>query len=122
AVGNIEYGSETRAGSGVFLPYRTQYLGQSTQSGSGILTATSIVDFGQKIINKQTQDLVTTQSSQGDETTLRDLLQRRLLDESGVNIDEEMSHLIVVQTAYAAAARAVTAADEMFRELMNSIR
>ncbi len=122
SVNDVPYGSETRAGSGVFVSYRTQYLGQATQSGSGILTATNIIDFGQKAINKQTQDLVNTQSMQSDETTLRDLLQRRLLDESAVNIDEEMSHLIVVQTAYAAAARAVTAADEMFQELMNSLR
>ena len=43
------------------------------------------------------------------------------MDESAVNIDEELSMLIVIQTAYAAAARAVTAADEMFTELLNAI-
>ncbi len=122
AITDVAYGSETYAGSGVFVPYRTQYLGQAANVGTGILTATNIVDFGQKIVNRQTQDLVETQSRQSDDTTLRDLLQRRLTDESAVNIDEEMSNLIVVQTAYSAAARAVTAADEMFQELMNAFR
>lgn len=122
AISDVLYGSETTAGSGIFVPYRTQYLGAGANTGTNILTATNIIDYGQKIINRQTQDLVVTQSALGDDTTLRDLLQRRLLDESGVNIDEEMSHLIVVQTAYAAAARAVTAADEMFQELLNTFR
>jgi flagellar hook-associated protein 1 FlgK len=44
------------------------------------------------------------------------------LNERGVNVDEELSMLIVVQTAYAAAARAVSAADEMFDELLNAFR
>jgi flagellar hook-associated protein 1 FlgK len=57
-----------------------------------------------------------------DSATLRDLLEERFMNETGVNIDEELSTLIVVQTAYAAAARAVTTASEMFDELLNSIR
>lgn len=121
-ISDVLYGSETTAGSGIFVPYRTQYLGAGANIRTNILTATNIVDYGQKIINRQTQDLVITQSTQSDETTLRDLLQRRLNDESTVNIDEEMSNLIVVQTAYAAAARAVTAADEMFQELLSAFR
>lgn len=122
AIRDVQYGSETTTGSGVFVPYRTQHLGQAANVGSGILAATSIIDFGQKMVNRQTQDLVETQGRQSNDTTLRDLLQRRLTDESAVSIDEEMSNLIVVQTAYSAAARAVTAADEMFQELMNAFR
>ena len=53
---------------------------------------------------------------------MRGIIQRQFSDDSGVNIDEEMSNLIVVQTAYAASARAITAADEMFQELINAIR
>lgn len=118
---DVPYQSETTAGSGIYVGYRTQYLGQAADKGTGILVASNIIDYGQKLINKQTQDLVVMQGRQDDDTTLRDLLQRRLTDETGVNIDEEMSNLIVIQTAYAAAARAVTAADEMFQELLNSL-
>lgn len=121
ALSDVLYSSETRVGSGVFVSYRTQYLGQNASAGTEILAATNIIDFGQKVVNKQTQDLIVVQNRQSDNTTLRDLLQRRLTDDSGVNIDEELSHLIVVQTAYAASARAVTAADEMFQELLNSL-
>lgn len=121
AVTDVPYQSETANGSGVYVSYRTQYLGQAADASTNILAATNIIDYGQKVINRQTQDLIIAQNAQSDDTTLRDLLQRRLIDESGVNIDEEMSNLIVIQTAYAAAARAVTAADEMFDELMNSL-
>ena len=44
------------------------------------------------------------------------------MNDIGVNIDEEMANLIVVQNAYAAAARAVTAASEMFDELLAAFR
>ena len=57
-----------------------------------------------------------------DETSFRDLLSRRLLDESGVNIEEELSNLIVMQTAFAAAARVISAIDEEFQELLNAVR
>lgn len=121
AVVDVAYRSEVSAGSGTFVPFRTQYLGGGANINTNILTSINVVDFAQKAVNAQTQDLITAQNSSADESTLRDILERQLLDESGVNIDEEMSQLIVVQTAYAAAARAVTAADEMFQELLNAI-
>jgi flagellar hook-associated protein 1 FlgK len=122
SVTDVLYGSETTVGSGIYVPYRNQYLGAGVNADTNILTATGLIDYGQKVISRQTQDLVIAQSKESDETTLRDLLQRRMTDESAVNIDEEMSNLIVIQTAYSAAARAVTAADEMFQELLNSFR
>ena len=119
---DVFYESEITAGSNTYAPFRTQYLGPGANIRTGIVTGINILDFGQKMINAQMQDLITVQNQTEDEGTLRDLLQRQLLDESGVNIDEELSHLIIVQTAYAAAARAVTAADEMFQELLNAVR
>ncbi len=122
AVQSVSYQSETENGSGTFVSFRNDNLGPGVNMSTGIVTSNSIIDFSQKVVNKQSQDLILTESRGADEATLRDLLQRQLLDESGVNIDEELSNLIVVQTAYAAAARAVTAADEMFQELLASVR
>ncbi len=121
-VANIEYSSETYQGSGVYVSFRRDYLGPGADISSGILTGQNIIDFGQKMINAQAQDVILNKSQVEDETSMRDLLQERLLNETGVNIDEELSTLIVVQTAYAAAARAVTAADDMFQELLDSFR
>ena len=74
------------------------------------------------MVNEHTQELVLTQSTINDEETLQDLLQEQLSNESGVSIDEELGNLIVVQTAYSAAARVVTAVDELFQELLNAVR
>jgi flagellar hook-associated protein 1 FlgK len=41
---------------------------------------------------------------------------------SGVNLDEEMAHLLQLQQAYSASARLLTAADEMLQELLNAKR
>lgn len=121
-VTNVRYGSETAAGSGNFVSFRTINLGPGANQNSGVLTGTSILDFSQKMVNAHGQDVLLNQSGSKDASTLRDLLEERLLNESGVNIDEELSHLIVIQTAYAAAARAVTAASEMFDDLLNAFR
>lgn len=120
-VANVYYGSETFAGSGVFVGFRSQYLGPEASTKTNLTARTNIIDFGQKIVNAHGQDVVLNESKKQDKTALRDLLSERFLNESGVNIDEELSHLIIIQTAYAAAARAVTAADEMFTELLNAI-
>jgi flagellar hook-associated protein 1 FlgK len=119
---NVPYASETSAGSGIFVSFRRSNLGPGANISSNILTGQNILDFGQKMVNAQAQDIILNDQEASDATTLRDLLNERLLNESGVNIDEELSTLIVIQTAYAAAARAVTAADEMFDDLLNAIR
>lgn len=119
---NVAYRSETSVGSGVFVAFRRDNLGPGADTRTGILTGQNIIDFGQKMINAQAQDIIMNETAMADEDTLRGLLEERLLNESGVNIDEELSMLIVVQTAYAAAARAVSAADEMFDELLNAFR
>lgn len=125
-ISNVLYSSVDEQVAGVdqagTSPFRNQLLGPGADIDTGILTATTITDYAQKVVNKQVQDLVLTDARQGDEATLRDLLQRQLLDESGVNIDEELSNLIVVQTAYSAAARALNAADELFQELLDAVR
>jgi len=121
-ISNISYQSESEAASGLFSPFRENLLGADLSISTNIIGATSLLDFAQKMVNEQTQELVLTQSRITDEETLQDLLQDQLSNESGVSIDEELGNLIVVQTAYSAAARVVTAVDELFQELLNAVR
>lgn len=119
---DVRYQSEIANGSGNFTNFRNRNLGPNAAISTGIFSADNLLDYAQKLINDTSQDYLAAQSAFENEDTLRGIIQRQFTDESGVNIDEEMSHLIVVQTAYAAAARTITAADEMFQELLNSIR
>lgn len=120
-ISNVYYASETFAGSGVFVGFRSQHLGAGVNVSTDLTARGNIIDYGQKVVNSHGQDIVLNDAKKKDSTALRDLIQERFLNETGVNIDEELSTLIVIQTAYAAAARAVTAADEMFTELLNAV-
>ena len=51
-----------------------------------------------------------------------DTLDQRLRDESGVNIDEEMSKLIELENAFAASARVLTTVQNALDEILNILR
>lgn len=123
-VSNVEYQSETDASLPVPIPttqFRTSLLGPGADISTEIIGSSQLIDFAQKMVNQHTQELNSTTNRIADEDTLRELLQRQLLDDSGINLDEELGNLIVVQTAFAASARVVNAVDEMFRELLAAI-
>lgn len=121
-VSSVGYQSETETGSGVFVPFRSNLLGADLSISTNIQGATSLLSFAQKMVNEQTQELILTETRINDEQTLQELLQEQLSNDSGVSIDEELGNLIVVQTAYSAAARVITAVDELFQELLNAVR
>jgi flagellar hook-associated protein 1 FlgK len=126
-VTEVGYGSETSqdisAGttSGQFVSFRENYLGPNAEINTEILGSDSVVDFGQKMINRQSELVVLAEASMDDEETFLEILEGQLLDESGVNIDEEMSNMILIQNAFGASARAVQAINEMFDALLNAI-
>lgn len=101
-------------------PFRSTQLGPGVNMQTGIVSPLTLVEYSQKMVSSQTEDINVVDAAVKDEESFKNLLERQLMDESGVNIDEELSHLIVVQTAYAAAAKTITAIDEMFRELLNA--
>ncbi|MFN3700819.1 MAG: flagellar hook-associated protein FlgK [Alphaproteobacteria bacterium] len=119
-VTSVSYESETSTGSGINLTFRDRLLGPNAAISTGIVGATRLTDFAQKMINQQSSTLISIRNAQEDEQTLRDVLQTQLLNESGVNLDEELANLIVYQTSFSAAARVVKAVDEMFQELLNA--
>ncbi len=116
---DISYRSETEAGSGVFVPFRNELLGSNLGVNTEIISSSTLKDYSQKIINEVSQEIALIESRSADESTLKELLQQQLLDESGVNIDEELGNLIVVQNAYAASARVINVVDEIFQELLS---
>jgi hypothetical protein len=121
---NVQYGSQTD-GSIVppipTLPFRTDLLGPGADISTRLIGSLRLVDFSQKMVNEQSQQVSIIEARSADEKTLQDILNKQVLDDSGVNLDEELGHLIVVQTAYAASARVVSAINELFDELLNAV-
>lgn len=54
--------------------------------------------------------------------TLAEQAQTRRSSVSGVSTDEELTHLIQAQSAYAAASKVVTTADQMMQDLLNMVQ
>ncbi|MEM7650606.1 MAG: flagellar hook-associated protein FlgK [Pseudomonadota bacterium] len=124
-VSNISYGSETDASLIPPIPelsFRENFLGPNADISTGVIGSVSIIDYAQKMVNEHSQELLLTTARIEDETSLKDALETQFLNESGVNLDEELGNLIVVQTAYSASARVLTAVDELFQELLNAVR
>lgn len=102
------------------IAFRTQNLGPGASLSTHISAAVSIVDYSQKMIAAQTADAVTADARQKDEVSYRELIERQFKDESGVNLDEELAQLIVIQTAYSASAKTISTLNEMFDTLLNA--
>jgi flagellar hook-associated protein 1 len=80
-----------------------------------------VVDYAQQMVNEQSQQASITVTEAADQKSLQTLLQDQLSNDSGVNLDQEMGNLIVVQNAYAAAARVISTVSNMFNELLNAV-
>ena len=122
-VTGVNWGSETDATATPpipTLPFRQNLLGPGANVSTGITNVSRLTDFSQRIVNQHTQELVLIQNQLVDEESLRDALQTRLSNESAVNIDVELGNLVMVQTAFSASARVVSAVDELFDELLSA--
>ena len=78
----------------------------------------TLADYGTSILSLNATQAQNTKDSLDTKTFLQQNLQQKTRAISGVNIDEEMSNMIVLQNAYAASARVITTASKLFDELL----
>lgn len=116
------FGSSTPVVDHNHTAFRNSNLGPNVAIDTSIISATTIIDFGQKMVDAQIQDKINVQNTRDDDEQYRATLEKQLTDESGVNVDEELATMIVIQSAYAAAARAISTVNEMFQELLDAFR
>ena len=91
-------------------------LGSAAQPYSGTLT-----QYLSQVVTEQSQAAnAATNLQQGQDTVLT-ALQQRFNDQSGVNIDTEMSNLIALQNAYGANARVMTTVEQMMQALLQAV-
>lgn len=98
--------------------------GGGANDGSGAAAIASLADApaAQAVASAVTQigaaSRIATDRSATAQTFASEIETRRLSD-SGVNLDEELSNLILYQRAYAANARVIAAVDELYQSLLN---
>jgi flagellar hook-associated protein 1 len=90
-------------------------LGSAPAPYSGTLT-----DYMSQIVSQQSQAANAASNLQQGQDTVLSALQQRFNDQSGVNIDTEMSNLIALQNAYGANARVMTTIEQMMSMLMQA--
>ncbi len=122
----VAYAANTSAGDATRPNFMLNQLTNATltfSSDTGIGTAQSpysanLVDYMSQIASQQSQATnAATNLQQGQDTVLA-TLQQRFNDQSGVNIDTEMSNLIALQNAYSANARVMSVIQQMMSTLL----
>lgn len=89
--------------------------------GTGLPTSETIFGYASAMIDAQQTARVDAENKAETRIIVRDALQARHVNQTGVNIDEEAQRLLVVEQAYAANARVISTIQSFFDEL-NRIR
>lgn len=100
------------------------FLAQQTFETAGGLSGTNITltDYAAAILSLNSSQATDNETRMEYKTTLTNSLQFKATNISGVNLDEEMSNLIIFEQAYSAAARVMSVVQDMFDALESTIR
>ncbi len=93
-------------------------------AGTGIGSATtpfagSIDSFARRIVSFQSSQAASAASEAQAQQVVSNSLQDKFDSETGVNIDDEMAKLIILQNTYAANARLISTVQELFQVLLS---
>ena len=102
--------------------FRNQNLGPDANIKSGISGVTTLTDFSKSMIAVQSEDHARAASESENSSVFFNTLNERFLNETGVDIDQELTELIKFQTAYTAATQLISASEEQFDELIAALR
>jgi flagellar hook-associated protein 1 len=91
-------------------------IGSTSAPYSGTLT-----NYMSALVSQQSQAANAATNLQQGQDTVLSALQQRFNDQSGVNIDTEMSNLIALQNAYGANARVMMTIQQMMSTLLQSV-
>ena len=96
----------------------------SPQAGIGANSSPykgAVMDFARQVIADQTGNAAAAAEANQSQKIVLGAIEQKLASETGVEVDEELTKLISLQTSYAANARILQVVDEMMQELMRSI-
>lgn len=99
--------------------YADRLAGQVDLGKNGV---TSTAAFAAQLLGNAGTAAAQAQSSLADATARRDDAVNRRDSFSGVNIDEELAQMVVLQNSYSAAARVISTASQMYDTLIAMIR
>jgi len=101
-----------------FPPFRQNNLGPNGTISTGLLANSTLQDYISSSISDQSEAANLNKIQSEQETSYLNTLQNQNANISGVSIDQEMTHLIQIQSAYTAAAKMITATQTLFQDLL----
>jgi flagellar hook-associated protein 1 len=122
----VAYSASTTAGDAtrpnfILNQLTTASLTYSPTTGIGTAQAPysgTLSDYMSQVVSQQSQAANAATNLQQGQDTVVSALQQRFNDQSGVNIDTEMSNLIALQNAYGANARVMSTIEQMMSTLL----
>ena len=81
----------------------------------------TLTDYRSQVVSQQSQAANAATNLQQGQDTVLSALQQSFNDQSGVNIDTQMSNFIALQNAYGANARVMTTIQEMMTTLLQVV-
>ncbi len=118
-----EYYTRAGDGSSIALLADKMLTANSFDTAGGLTSVSkSFVNQAISILSSNASDSAAVENQIAYKTTLTQSLDLQATSISGVNIDEEMATLIVVEQAYAAAAQVITVIQDMFDALEQIVR
>jgi flagellar hook-associated protein 1 FlgK len=85
-------------------------------------TGGALSDFATSLVSSQAQQSAAATASLSTEQALQSSLTTKMSAYSGVNMDNEMSHLLTLQNAYSANARVIAAVQAMFTQMLQAFQ
>jgi flagellar hook-associated protein 1 FlgK len=124
----VQYGPSTPSGDTtrpdfLYTQLTTATFTFSPQAGLGTTASPfrgSMLSYAQQFTSAQGESASAAKLLAEGQDVVLSTLQQKFNAASGVNIDDEMSHLLALQNAYAANARVMGVVKEMFQALMNA--
>jgi flagellar hook-associated protein 1 FlgK len=96
------------------------YSPETGVGSSGTPFRGTLLSYMQQITSQQGADAAAASQVADGQNVVLNTLQQKFTATSGVNIDEEMAHLLSLQNAYAANARVMSTVNDMYKTLMQA--
>jgi flagellar hook-associated protein 1 FlgK len=103
-------------------PLNTTGLGATGTLNAPFGTTGSLADYATSLVASQSQQSATTTADLATETAVQATFTSRFAASSGVNMDTELSRMLVLQNAYSANARVLNTLQAMFTQLLNAVQ
>lgn len=99
--------------------YSMTFARDTALGGQAAAYRGTVMDMSRAMTTYQGMQAASTKDLSIDQGTRTQLLEQRFQSQSGVNVDDEMAQLIMLQSSYAACAKVVKTVDAMFESLMS---